>query len=154
MGGAGEIDILVDGQLVRADGAAITNGRYSLIVEGRSYQARIWQNATPARRNSLYVVVIANRLFEVELQDPRTRRHQSLLTAYSGPEDVLALMPGKVVKILSPEGTRVAPSQGLLVIEAMKTQNEVRALRAGCMERVYVHEGQGVEAGSPLLRLA
>jgi biotin carboxyl carrier protein len=88
----------------------------------------------------VYVVAIANRLFEVELQDPRTRRHQSLLTAHNGREDVLAPMPGKVVKILSAEGTRVASLQGLLVIEAMKMQNEVRALRAGCVERVYVHE--------------
>jgi hypothetical protein len=53
MGGTGKIDILVDGQLVGADGAAITSGRYSLIVEGRSYQARIWQNAMPPQRNSL-----------------------------------------------------------------------------------------------------
>jgi biotin carboxyl carrier protein len=63
-------------------------------------------------------------------------------------------MPGKIVKTLVTEGQEVQHNQGLLVIEAMKMQNELRAPRAGRVERVYTAEGQGVETGTRLLRLA
>jgi pyruvate carboxylase subunit B len=63
-------------------------------------------------------------------------------------------MPGRVVKVLVREGEEVTAGQGLLVMEAMKMQNELRAPRAGCVERIHIAEGVGVETGSPLLRLA
>jgi biotin carboxyl carrier protein len=153
-GTTGSLDVLVDGQLVRADCTATASRRYSVLVEGRSYQARVWKSPTRPHRNSVYVVAVGNRVFEVELQDPRLKRHQPVSAPHNQPEDVLAPMPGKVVKILSVEGARITPGQGLLVIEAMKMQNEVRASRTGCVEKIYVHEGQGVEAGSLLLRMA
>jgi biotin carboxyl carrier protein len=62
-------------------------------------------------------------------------------------------MPGKIVKILVLENQQVGEGQGLLVIEAMKMQNELRAPRPGRVEKVYVLEGSGVEAGFKLLRL-
>ena len=62
-------------------------------------------------------------------------------------------MPGKVVKILVAEGQDVTRDQGLLVMEAMKMQNEMRAPRDGRIERVYVQEGAGVESRARLLRL-
>ncbi len=65
----------------------------------------------------------------------------------------MAPMPGKIVKILVTENQEVSRDQGLLVIEAMKMQNELRAPRAGRIERVYVKEGGGVESGARLLRL-
>lgn len=152
--GSCSLDFSVDGKLVHADCAVVACGRYSVLLEGRSYQARICKSATTAHRNSTYVVAVGSHLFEVELQDTRTRRHHSISLAQDQPEDIRAPMPGKIVKVLSEKGARVTPGQGLLVIEAMKMQNEVRASRTGCVERVYVREGQGVEAGSPLLRLA
>jgi len=65
----------------------------------------------------------------------------------------VAPMPGKIVRILVTEGQEVKRDQGLLVIEAMKMQNELRAPRAGRVERVYMTEGRGVETGARLLRL-
>jgi pyruvate carboxylase subunit B len=62
-------------------------------------------------------------------------------------------MPGKVVKVLVTEGQQVSSGDGLLVIEAMKMQNEIRASRAGRVEKVHVSEGDGVEAGFRLVRL-
>jgi biotin carboxyl carrier protein len=62
-------------------------------------------------------------------------------------------MPGKVVKVLVHENQEVMRDQGLLVIEAMKMQNELRAPRPGRVERIYVLEGRGVETGARLLRL-
>ena len=63
-------------------------------------------------------------------------------------------MPGKVVKVLVTEGQQVSPGDGLLVIEAMKMQNEVRASRSGRVEKLHVTEGVGVETGFKLMRLA
>jgi biotin carboxyl carrier protein len=66
----------------------------------------------------------------------------------------VAPMPGKIVKILVARRQEVAVGAGLLVIEAMKMQNELRAPRAGRVEEIYVEEGKGVETGAPLVRLA
>jgi biotin carboxyl carrier protein len=62
-------------------------------------------------------------------------------------------MPGRIVKVLVSENQEVVRDQGLLVIEAMKMQNEIRAPRAGRVERIYAREETGVEAGFRLLRI-
>ncbi len=59
-------------------------------------------------------------------------------------------MPGKVVRLLVKTGDRVEAGQGLLVVEAMKMQNEIRSLKSGTVERVFVQEGQPVSAGEIL----
>jgi biotin carboxyl carrier protein len=153
-GEAGNNRFLLDGGVVCADWALIAPGVYSVLLQGRPYQARIWKAATPAHGNRAYQVSLGMPVFQVELQDPRSSRRRSLSAAHNGPEDVVSPMPGRIVKVLALEGARVAPGQGLLVIEAMKMQNEVRASRAGQVEKIHVREGDGVEAGSPLLRLA
>ena len=62
--------------------------------------------------------------------------------------------PGRIVKVLVAENQDVRADEGLLIIEAMKMQNELRAPRAGRVERIYVAEGAGVETGLKLLRLS
>jgi len=64
-----------------------------------------------------------------------------------GPQRVTAPMPGKIVKVLVKPGDAVAPRQGLVVIEAMKMENELRAAREGQVKDVHVVEGDLVEAG-------
>jgi len=71
--------------------------------------------------------------------------------AGAGPQQVTAPMPGKVVRVLVVPGDAVEPRQGLVVIEAMKMENELRAGRAGRVKAVRVVEGQSVEAGAPLV---
>jgi biotin carboxyl carrier protein len=150
----GKTDILLDGELAQLDWALTASGRYSVLVQGKSYQARLRKAVTESHSNESYDVYVGNRPFRVELNDLRNNRHQSVSTSHKGAQEVIAPMPGKVVKILSAEGSSVASGQGLLVIEAMKMQNEIRASRKGCVEKVYVREGEGVEAGSRLLRLS
>jgi biotin carboxyl carrier protein len=60
-------------------------------------------------------------------------------------------MPGKVVRVLVQAGDEVQPRQGLVVVEAMKMENELRAARAGRVKEVFVTEGQSVEAGTALV---
>lgn len=71
--------------------------------------------------------------------------------AGTGPQHVTAPMPGKVVRLLVAPGDVVAPRQGLVVIEAMKMENELRAARAGRVRAVRVTEGQSVESGALLV---
>ncbi len=63
-------------------------------------------------------------------------------------------MPGRIVKILAAEGQSVAQGQALLVMEAMKMQNEIRAPRSGNVQKIYTAEGASVESGAALVRLA
>ncbi len=71
--------------------------------------------------------------------------------ASSGPLHVCAPMPGRVIRVLAAEGRPVEAGESLLVVEAMKMENELKAPRAGRVERIEVGEGQAVEAGALLL---
>jgi biotin carboxyl carrier protein len=68
----------------------------------------------------------------------------------TGPERLTAPMPGKVVRVLARTGDRVAARQPVVVIEAMKMENELRASKDGAITDVLVREGQSVEAGTLL----
>jgi biotin carboxyl carrier protein len=89
----------------------------------------------------------------VEIRDPRRWKRDGSGVSEQGPQEIVAPMPGKIVKVLVSENQEVMGGQGLLVIEAMKMQNEIRAPRAGRVQRIYAQEGTGVEAGLRLLRL-
>ena len=148
---AGVGGVLVDGVAAEADWTEITPGVYSIILGGRPYEAHV--TTRPGAADSCRVQVGA-REFVVEVRDPRARRNKESAGLREGPQELLAPMPGKIVKVLVSENQQVDAGEGLVVIEAMKMQNELRAPRAGRVERIYVVEGAGVETGFKLLRLA
>jgi biotin carboxyl carrier protein len=132
----------------------ITPGVYSVLMEGRSYEASISKRPEDIPGHAgPYSVVVGRRRYVVELRDPRQWRRTGSSIEMGGPQEIVAPMPGRIVKVLVTEGQNVQRDQGLLVIEAMKMQNELRAPRAGRVERVYMAEGRGVESGARLLRL-
>ena len=134
--------------------AEITPGVYSFLLDGRSYEASVSKRPGDARGLAgPYVVVVGLRRYRVELRDPRQWRGAGSSLEAEGPQEIVAPMPGRIVKVLVREGQEVQRDEGLLVIEAMKMQNELRAPRAGRVERVYVGEGRGVESGARLARL-
>lgn len=150
----GQERFVIDGKPLAADWAEVSPGAYSILLDGRSYEARV----TPAAGNHsgpnrVWVVTIAEHDFYLETCDPRARRYGGQAAVREGPQEVLAPMPGKIVRILVAPGQEVARDQGLLVIEAMKMQNELRAPRAGRVTELHVREGVGIEAGSRLLKL-
>ncbi|MCL5005525.1 MAG: biotin/lipoyl-binding protein [Acidobacteria bacterium] len=152
---AGRQDRLaIDGEPLETDWAEIAPGTYSILLGGRSYEAHIARAAGdhPGGSNS-WVVTIGEHDFNLEARDPRARRHAGEAAVQEGPLEVLAPMPGRIVRILVSQGQEVARDQGLLVIEAMKMQNELRAPRAGRIMELHVREGIGIETGSRLLRL-
>ena len=140
----------IDGKLLNADWEEIRPGHYSILIGGRSYEARV---TAAVNSQDSWVVTIAEYDFHVQICNPRTRRFAGQAMAHEGPLDVLAPMPGKIVRVLVERDQEVAQDQGLVVIEAMKMQNELRAPRAGRITQVHVREGIGIEAGFRLLRL-
>jgi biotin carboxyl carrier protein len=143
-----------DGQPLLADREEIAPGVYSILIDGRSYEAQVSKRAGDAEGDSSpYLVTVGLRHYLVEIRDPRRWRRDGAGVREKGPQEIVAPMPGKIVKVLVSENQEVVRGQGLLVIEAMKMQNEIRAPRAGRVERIYAQEETGVEAGFRLLRL-
>jgi biotin carboxyl carrier protein len=92
----------------------------------------------------------------VEVSINRMRRPGAAAASHpadEGPQRVTAPMPGKIVKLLVKPGDKVQPRQGVVVVEAMKMENELRARAAGTVSEVRVREGASVEAGAILVIL-
>ena len=98
------------------------------------------------------VVHVGGTPVEVELARPAwARRGDHAAHDRSGPQRIAAPMPGKIVKVLVKAGDRVEPRQGLVVVEAMKMENELRSRAAGTVTEVRAIEGSSVEAGAILI---
>lgn len=120
-------------------------GVYSVLMDGRSYDARVEE--TPG---GIVVVVIDGYRFEMEVRDPRRWLRRSAGTGTEGVQSIVAPMPGKVVRVLVSAGDEIQVGQGLVVVEAMKMQNEMKASRRGRVLAVSAREGATVAAGEVL----
>jgi biotin carboxyl carrier protein len=129
---------------VDADVVEIGPGNYSVLLGGRCFDAHV----DPSTPETLQVIVGSTR---VEVVFEGTRRSGRQGAAAAGRQPVTAPMPGKVVRVLVEPGTTVETGQGLVVLEAMKMQNELRAPRPGRVEQVLVRPGQAVNAGEVLV---
>ena len=132
----------IDGQRLEADAVAVSAGTYSILLSGKSFEVRV------ERRGAELRAITAGRDVSVVIQDEREwRRNRGGSVEAEGRQQVLAPMPGKIVRVLVSAGDAVRTGQGLLVVEAMKMQNEIRAPKSGTIDRVRVVEGQTVNAG-------
>ena len=138
--------ITLDGQPVDADIVEINSSLFSLLLAGQSYEIHLVQSP-----DGLLKLQTGHHEFIAEVADPRAwrgRKHGAL--AAEGRQQIVAPMPGKVVRVLVQAGDRVETGQGLLVVEAMKMQNEIHSPKNGTVERLLVKEGQPVNAGEVL----
>ena len=120
----------------------------SLLVGEKSYEVRRDAAATPPR------LVIGEESFAYEVRDPRSLGARRAKAASSdGPKKIKAPMPGKVVRIIAPQGTAVEAGQGVIVIEAMKMQNELKSPKAGVVKKIMAGEGSAVNAGDALAEI-
>jgi glutaconyl-CoA/methylmalonyl-CoA decarboxylase subunit gamma len=136
-----------------ANWAEVAPRVYSILVDGRSFDVRIENNSEGSARRGFYTVHVGTRVYQMELRDPRRVRRSGAAGSQDGPLDISAPMPGRIVKVLVAAGQEVKSGDSLIVIEAMKMQNEIRAPRNGRVEVIRVTEGEGVENGALLLRL-
>jgi biotin carboxyl carrier protein len=138
--------ITLDGQPLDADAVEIAPNTFSILLRGQSHEIRV----TPSPNGTLTLQTGLEE-FTAEVLDPRAwsgRRHSALEA--EGRQQVVAPMPGKVVRLLVKAGDAVEAGQGLLVVEAMKMQNEIRSPKSGVVERLLAQEGQPVNAGEIL----
>jgi biotin carboxyl carrier protein len=133
-----------------ADLSAVTRvqpGVYSVLLNGNQFQIRVISAPAGMR------VEAGGRHFTAEVVEPRDTTRRSRATLATGRQNINALMPGKVVRVLVREGDFVEPGTGLVVVEAMKMQNEMKASRAGLVVEVRVRDGDTVAAGEALVVL-
>ena len=119
-------------------------GVYSILVDGRSYDAFVTESP-----GGLAVSIDGYR-FEVALRDPRQWSRTAAGQGGEGLQTITSPMPGKVVRVLAAAGDQVQPGQGIVVVEAMKMQNEMKADRAGKVLSLPAREGATVAAGELL----
>ncbi|HEY6351730.1 MAG TPA: biotin/lipoyl-containing protein [Candidatus Angelobacter sp.] len=138
----------LDGCVIPLDVASSQNGVLSILVDGKSYEVR--QETTPTETN----IVVGRERFGAVVCDSRSlRSRRSSGGAESGLKKVIASMPGKVLRILAPAGTAVEAEQSVLVIEAMKMQNEMKSPKKGTVKKISAVEGSTVEAGQVLAEI-
>jgi biotin carboxyl carrier protein len=138
------MEFAIDGRQIIADAVLISPGTYSMLLNGRSFEI------TVEKIGGNLMARAAGREFQVEILDPRSwRRAHGGSIELEGRQQVAAPMPGKIVRVLAVAGEKIEAGQGLLVIEAMKMQNEIRSPKSGTLERI-AREGKTVTAGEIL----
>jgi biotin carboxyl carrier protein len=153
--GAGRFAVTLDGERReverRGDGVIVV-----LTIAGRTREAAVVREMGPGAGNSHggafgetpYGVVIGGLHYAVRLLDPLKRAAARVVQ--EGPVEVRAIMPGKIATLLAREGEQVREGQGVVVVEAMKMENEIPAPKDGRLTRLRIRPGDTVEAGAAL----
>jgi biotin carboxyl carrier protein len=138
--------IALDGSALDADAMEIAPGIFSILINGESHEVRV----APNPDGSLTIQDGPNE-FKAEVADPRSwRGRKQGAIEVEGRQKIVAPMPGKVIRLLVKPGDKVEAGQGLLVVEAMKMQNEVKSPKTGTVEKLLAKEGHPVNAGDVL----
>lgn len=139
-------EIVIDGRTLSVTFRKLSQWRCAVDAGGRIIDAVVHRAGADHR------VIVGGRTYRFRLLDRRVR-HTALEEAARGVQSVTAQMPGRVVKILKTVGEVVDKNAGVLVVEAMKMQNEIRSPRSGTVSHVAVKEGQSVAAGQLLFEV-
>jgi len=124
--------------------AEVEPGVYSVLLDGASFEIRLIETSQGLSAEA------GGRRFAVEVRDPRDTSRGARGSVGSGRQNVAAPMPGKVVRVLVQVGDLVDAGQGLVVVEAMKMQNEMKATRPGRVIEIRAQAGDTVAAGDTL----
>jgi pyruvate carboxylase subunit B len=150
----GDLVRLESGETVRAHLTDVEGTPVSLLTIGDRVYRLV---ARRGGQRGSYVLSIDGRRFAIEALDERTRTIRDLSAASAsaaGPAPLVAPMPGLVVKVMVAVGDQVQAGQGLVVMEAMKMENELRAISAGVVRQIHVTPGTAVEKGTLLVELS
>ncbi len=154
----GRLVVEIEGRRLDADFKRLPDGEvYSLLVNGRSHEVRV----SPARgapetgANGPLEVTVRGTTLPVEVRHPLEKVLQATRRAVSpgGGETIAAPMPGLIVALRVKPGDAVAPGQSVVVVEAMKMQNELAARHGGVVSEVLVAVRDAVSAGQALVKL-
>ena len=142
--------VVMDGKTLEVDARPVRPGTWSLLIDGRSHVVDLDPRGSGTAVSSALAEAVA------KVEDARARRLQRAMSqggAVATGEELRAPIAGKVVKVLVAVGDTVAAHQGVVVLEAMKMENELAAERGGTVKSVLKQAGQSVEAGELLVVL-
>ena len=134
----------VDGREVEVDAVLARPDVLSIRLGNKAYEVKC------ERVGSELHLWVGSMRFAAEVHDPRSLRARGRAADDRGPKKLTAPMPGKVVRVLASQGAEVEAGAGVLVVEAMKMQNEVKSPKKGTIQRILVNEGAAVNAGDVL----
>jgi biotin carboxyl carrier protein len=135
----------LDGEDVHVDAVLARPNVISLIIDGVAYEVK--RELTPTDTH----IWVKSARFAAEVRDPRSlRSRRGKGAGTEGPQKLVAPMPGKIVRVLAHPGDAVEAGQGLIVIEAMKMQNELKSPKKGTVGQILAKEGATVTAGEVL----
>jgi len=144
--GEGVYEITIDGKTVHVDAVKSGPTVYSIIEDGKQFEAMVDEKGAHG-----FDVLVGGTLFHLEAVDERTQLLAGAVANVAvGKQSVEAEMPGKVLKVSAAVGDEVTAGQGILIIEAMKMENEIQSPVDGIITELVATEGQTVEAGTPL----
>ncbi len=144
--GEGQYEVTLGEETVHVDAVRSGPTIYSIIEDGQQFEAMVDERGSHG-----FDVLVGGRLFHLESLDERTKLlASSAIAVVSGPQSVESEMPGKVVRVNLAPGDAVAKGQGVVVVEAMKMENEIPSPIDGVLKEIAVSEGQTVEAGALL----
>ncbi len=145
----GRLEVKVDGKPIPLSYEEVDAlGQVIALRDGKSFALSI------EGREERVSVTLAGHFYDIGIEDERERAaHAAERAAAKGGGAVTAVMPGVVVELLVEPGKRVHKGQPLLILSAMKMQNEIGAPVAGTVRQVFVAAGQAVAAGARLLLL-
>src|SRR5580700_7327866 len=130
---------------VKIDAVLTRRDVLSVLIDGKAYEVKREQTAADTH------LWVGSVRYLAELRDPRSLRGRKGAGADDkGPKKVLAPMPGKVVRLLVDQGQTVEAGQSILVVEAMKMQNEIKSPKKGTLQKILATEGANVNAGDVL----
>ncbi len=137
----------VDDTMMEVDAAFTARDVISILLSGKAYEVKRERSLSGETH-----MIVGSARYSSEVQDPRslkTRRAQA--GTGEGPQKLNAPMPGKVVRILVKEKDEVEAGQGVIVVEAMKMQNELKSPKKGVVSKILAAEGSTVNAGDALV---
>ncbi len=138
----------IDGRRYEVEARASQPGVYLLLADSHVYECHVEH---PGKNRESAEVTVSGQVYAITLTDPkRLRSAQSTDSQTNGTAQIVAPMPGKVVRILVEVGAEVEAGAGLIVVEAMKMQNEMKSPKIGKVTSISVAEGATVNAGDVL----
>jgi biotin carboxyl carrier protein len=140
----------VDGRRYEIAVRERVRGELVLVNGVHVYKCRVLHKRDPGAGEA-FEVALRGRNYDITIIDPkRLRSGQSTAAHHAGAAEIVSPMPGKIVRVLVEAGANVAAGDGVIVVEAMKMQNEMKAPKAGVVISINAAEGATVNAGDVL----
>ncbi len=147
----GRAVVEVDGRHYDIEVRKVGSGEYLLINGSNLYRCRVESKRISGFEGESFAAVVRGRSYDISVIDPkRLRSGQSSGAHHTGAAEIVSPMPGKIVRVLVEAGSHVEAGAGVIVVEAMKMQNEMKAPKAGMVVSIKVDEGATVNAGDIL----